>query len=186
MFWCDLETSDLNPRSGHILECGVIATGNDLEIVAEDVWLITVPDMAKMLARMSDFVADMHTRNGLLEDLLSKSTISLLELPDRLLAFAEQHGQVGSPLCGSSVHFDRAWLSEHCPRFIKKMSYRNVDVSTVHELAKAWFTFSHEDPSEKPHRALADLRFSIERLRWYRRHIFNPHSRLREEATVNG
>lgn len=197
LIWIDLETTGLDPNTGKILEVGAIATTTDLDVIAEDSFLVDPIDVLKSFEHAPANVQKMHTDNGLIEALILGQACGTLTpfggIATRLSVFADAHGCTGadgngdpwrSPLCGSNPAFDRNWLRVHAPAFERKLHYRNLDVSTVHALAGYWFgeAFEHKAESVSTHRAIDDIRFSIARLRWYRSHVFSPHSR----AVVQG
>jgi oligoribonuclease len=183
-FWVDLETGGLETHT-KILEVGVVITDFDLNELHHASTLVAFDDAEKQVPQLSQWALDTHSQNGLLAELLDPTTpkIRSVELADWLLKIAREWGcakgpdYMGSPLCGSSVHFDRRILEARALTFTREMSYRNIDVSTIHELCKAWFNTYHDESSTPAHRVIGDLKFSIDRLRWYRARGFNPHDR---------
>jgi oligoribonuclease len=172
MVWVDLEMTGLNQDVSVIVEIATIVTESDLTVVAEGPNLVIhQPD--EVLATMSDFVRDLHTRSGLLTRIRS-STVSLADATSQTVAFLSQHVAKGTaPLCGNSVWKDRAFLERYMPSIIDLLHYRMVDVSTLKELARRWYPGSLAAPKKKElHRALDDIRESIEELRYYRAHLF--------------
>jgi len=172
MVWVDLEMTGLNQDVSVIVEIATIVTESDLTVVAEGPNLVIhQPD--EVLATMSDFVRDLHTRSGLLERIRS-STVSLDDAASQTVAFLSQHVAKGTaPLCGNSVWKDRAFLERYMPSIIDLLHYRMVDVSTLKELARRWYPGSLLPPKKKElHRALDDIRESIEELRYYRANLF--------------
>ena len=124
---------------------------------------------------MSAFVRDLHVKSGLL-DLIHTSTVTVAEAERDTLAFLQQHITKGvSPLCGNSVWKDRAFLEKYMPSMVGFLHYRMIDVSTLKELVKRWYPAPFHAPKKKEdHRALGDIRESIEELRWYRSRVFVP------------
>jgi oligoribonuclease len=172
MVWVDLEMTGLDPQACTIVEIATIVTESDLTVVAEGPCLVIhQPDEA--LASMSDFVRDLHTRSGLLPRIQS-SSVSLEQAAAETLAFLGQHCAKGtSPLCGNSVWKDRAFLERYMPSIVDFLHYRIVDVSTIKELARRWYPAEYQAPKKKEtHRALDDVRESIEELKWYRGKLF--------------
>lgn len=172
MVWVDLEMTGLNPDVSVIVEIATIVTESDLSVVAEGPNLVIhQPD--EVLASMSDFVRELHTRSGLLERIRA-SDVSLADAARETGAFLAKHCSKGTaPLCGNSVWKDRAFLERYMPSVIELLHYRIVDVSTIKELAKRWYPGSLVAPKKKElHRALDDIRESIEELRWYRANLF--------------
>ncbi|NUQ75248.1 MAG: oligoribonuclease [Polyangiaceae bacterium] len=172
MVWVDLEMTGLNPDVSVIVEIATIVTESDLTVVAEGPSLVIhQPD--DVLAAMNDFVRDLHTRSGLL-DRIRTSTVSLAEATSQTVAFLERHVPKGTaPLCGNSVWKDRAFLERYMPPVVDHLHYRIVDVSTLKELARRWYPASLLPLKKKEaHRALDDIRESIEELRFYRDRLF--------------
>jgi oligoribonuclease len=172
--WLDLEMTGLDPNRHVILEIATLVTDDDLEILAEGPNLI-VHQPADVLDAMDDVVRDMHQRSGLL-DMVSSSTVSLEDAGTRTLDFLREHiPEPGSvPLCGNSIGTDRRFLAVWLPELDRFLHYRSVDVSTVKELCRRWFPQALEKAPAKGglHRALDDIRESVEELRYFRRTIF--------------
>lgn len=174
LVWVDLEMTGLEPETCAIVEIATIVTDSQLEIIAEGPsFVVRPPDDA--LARMSPFVRDLHEKSGLLAR-ITASTTTIAEAQAATLAFLEQHTTRGtSPLCGNSVWKDRAFMEREMPEVIAFLHYRMIDVSTIKELVRRWYPASHHAPKKKEvHRALDDIRESIEELKWYRSRVFVP------------
>lgn len=176
LVWVDLEMTGLDPETEVIVEAAVIITDGALDRVIEGPDLvISQPDEA--LGRMVDVVREMHARSGLTEAVRA-SDITVAEAEKSILAFIAEHVPEPrtAPLAGNSVHADRAFLRRYMPRVEEYLHYRNVDVSTIKELAKRWRPDLVDSAPEKEggHRALADIRESIVELRHYRDELFAP------------
>ena len=176
LVWMDLEMTGLDPAKDVIVEIATIVTDDDLEIVAEGPDLVVhQPDEA--LAVMDPVVVEMHTSSGLLEA-IKASTLSLEEAGAATLEFIKAHVPEPRtiPLCGNSIGTDRRFLALQLPEIEEHLHYRSVDVSTIKELARRWYPGALEATPRKAtaHRALDDIRESIEELRWYREHVFKP------------
>jgi oligoribonuclease len=169
--WLDLEMTGLDPRTCAIVEIGVIITGPDMVPIAEIEHAVWQPD--EVLARMEPFVRDMHTKNGLLERVRA-SRVSLREAERNVLELVSKHCAFREGvLAGNSIHVDRRFLIEHMPLLEGYLHYRQLDVSSLKVLTRAWFPESREFKKEsKSHTALADLRDSLEELRFYRTSFF--------------
>ena len=159
-----------------IVEIATIVTDDELEIVAEGPDLVVhQPDEA--LAGMDPFVRDMHTKSGLL-DAIRASTTTLEQAGAETLAFIQAHvpGPDRVPLCGNSIGTDRRFLAAYLPEIEGALHYRSIDVSSVKELVRRWYPKVRQDRPQKQgqHRALDDIRDSIEELRYYRERIFVP------------
>lgn len=172
MVWVDLEMTGLDPSSSTIVEIATIITESDLSIVAEGPDLV-IHQSEDVLAQMNDFVRDMHTRSGLLERIRA-SAITMEDAAAQTLAFVSQHCALNTaPLCGNSVWKDRAFLERYMPELIRFLHYRIVDVSSIKELARRWYPADMQAPKKKEnHRALVDVRESIEELLFYRKTLF--------------
>ena len=176
LVWMDLEMTGLDPAKDVIVEIATIVTDDQLEIVAEGPDLVVhQPDDA--LAGMEQVVVDMHTSSGLLEA-IKASAITLEEAGAATLEFIKAHVPEPRtiPLCGNSIGTDRRFLAVYLPDIEDHLHYRSVDVSTIKELTRRWYPGALEATPRKAtaHRALDDIRESIQELRWYREHVFKP------------
>ena len=164
----------LDPASHLIVEIATIVTDDELLIVAEGPDLVvSVPE--SHLSAMDEVVTRMHTRSGLL-DAVRSSEVSLEDAGRLTLEFLRQHMEAGKiPLCGNSIGTDRRFLAAHLPEVEDFFHYRSVDVSTIKELARRWYpsVVSGAPTKKGGHRALDDIRESIEELRYYRSHMFS-------------
>jgi oligoribonuclease len=166
-----------------LVEIAVLVTDFDLTVLGEGVDLvIRPPDDA--LSTMPDRVREMHTESGLLDVLAEGTTIE--DATEQALAYVRAHvaDPKRAPLAGNSVHVDRAFLARDMPAFEGALHYRNVDVSTIKELARRWYPRAYFASPEKTgnHRALGDIQDSIRELRYYRRAVFVPEPGLDTEA----
>jgi oligoribonuclease len=172
----DLEMTGLDPARHTIVEIATVITDDQLEIVAEGPDLVTSAS-EEQLAGMDDVVRAMHQRSGLLEA-IQASTITLQEAGAATLAFLREYipepGTV--PLCGNSIGTDRRFLAALLPDVDAYLHYRSVDVSTVKELVRRWYPDLYVNGPKKlgSHRALGDVRESIDELRYYRTTVFRP------------
>jgi oligoribonuclease len=176
LVWLDLEMTGLDPARHVIVEIATIVTDDELEIVAEGPDLV-VHQPPEALAGMEKVVREMHRRSGLLPQ-IEASTVSLEEAGAETLAFIRRHVPEPHtvPLCGNSIGTDRRFLAVHLPAIEEWLHYRSIDVSTIKELARRWYPEALAEVPEKAgnHRALDDIRESIEELRYFRRTIFRP------------
>ena len=170
LVWMDLEMTGLDPARHVIVEIATLITDDDLEIIAEGPDLV-VHATDDELAHMDDFVRNMHTKSGLLPQ-ITASTISLADAGAATLEFLQQHIPEARsvPLCGNSIGTDRRFLSAYLPEIEEHLHYRSVDVSTIKELGRRWYpgVLSAAPRKSGGHRALDDIRESIEELRFYR------------------
>ncbi len=170
----DLEMTGLDHTKDVIVEIATIVTDDELNITAEGPDLVIhQPEAA--LAQMVDVVRDMHTRSGLL-DAIRASTVTLEEAGAATLAFIKENvpNPEATPLCGNSIGMDRRFLTAYLPEIENCLHYRSVDVSTIKELARRWYPESLVAAPRKAtsHRALDDIRESVEELRYWRSTVF--------------
>ena len=168
--WMDLEMTGLDPASDVIVEIATLITDDNLDLVAEGPDLV-VSASPESLASMQDVVVEMHTKSGLLDEIRA-STLSLEAAGEMTLAFLKEHIDKPRtvPLCGNSIGVDRRFLAAQLPEVENFLHYRSIDVSTIKELARRWntATFRQAPKKAKGHRALDDIRESLDELRHYR------------------
>ena len=170
LVWLDMEMTGLNPDSDRILEVAVVITDSRLETVATaPVLVVHQPD--ETLAGMDDWNKSTHGRTGLI-DKVKASVLTEAGAEDLLLAFVSEHvPSKTSPLCGNSICQDRRFLARYMPRLEAYLHYRNLDVSTLKELARRWRPDVLAGlAKEGRHEALADVYESIDELLYYRAH----------------
>jgi len=158
-----------------LVEVAVLVTDSDLQVVGEGLDVVIAPP-AEALEQMRDVVREMHTTSGLLEELAAGTTLEdaqrqVLEHVRELVPEARK-----APLAGNSVGTDRGFLARDMPDLVDHLHYRIIDVSSVKELARRWYPRAYFASPEKNggHRALADIRESIQELRYYREAVFVP------------
>jgi len=173
--WMDLEMTGLDPERERIIEMATVVTDGDLNIVAEGPELVIHQDDT-VLEAMDDWNTSHHGASGLTERVRA-STVSDADAEQQTLDFIKEHCRERlAPLAGNSIHQDRRFLVKYMPLLEAYLHYRNVDVSTVKELARRWYPKQHAaaPTKQEAHRALDDIRESIEELRYYRTSIFVP------------
>lgn len=172
--WMDLEMTGLDPDRHVIVEIATLITDDDLQLVAEGPDLV-VHQPPEAMATMDDFVRDMHTSSGLLEQ-IEASTISLEDARQQTMAFLVEHIPEARtvPLCGNSIGTDRRFLAKQLPDIEEYLHYRSIDVSTIKELTRRWYpgVLSKAPKKAAGHRALDDIRESIDELAYYRSAVF--------------
>jgi len=174
LIWIDLEMTGLDPLADRIIEIATIVTDKDLEVLAEGpVMAIYQPD--NVLARMDDWNEKHHGASGLTARVRA-SPFTAGDAERRTLAFLSTLVVAGaSPMCGNSVCQDRRFLAREMPELERFFHYRNLDVSTLKELARRWAPQIAEGFNKtSAHLALADIRESIGELRHYRAHFLHP------------
>ncbi|MHA6511273.1 oligoribonuclease [Tessaracoccus sp. Z1128] len=173
LVWVDCEMTGLDLVHDALIEVAVLVTDGDLNVLGDGVDILIRPTEAD-LAQMGDFVRAMHTKSGLLDVL--PTGVTMAEATERVMDYVRTHVPVGrkAPLAGNTIGTDRAFLARDMPELEQWVHYRNVDVSTIKELAKRWFPRVHYQAPAKGgnHRALADIQESIEELRYYREAVF--------------
>ncbi len=174
LIWIDLEMTGLNPEKDRIIEMATVVTDSNLHILAEGpVFAIQQPDA--LLAGMDEWNTEHHHRSGLVAR-VKESCISEQQAEASTLAFLQEYVPEGkSPMCGNSVWQDRRFLTRYMPMLEKYFHYRLIDVSTLKELALRWTPKIYSGfQKESQHLALADIRDSIEELRYYREKLLVP------------
>ena len=172
LVWIDLEMTGLDPDSDRILEIATIVTDAQLNVLAEGPVLAVHQDEA-VLDQMDDWNQNQHGGSGLLERVRA-SSVDEAEAQRQTLEFLERYVPGGSsPMCGNSICQDRRFLARWMPRLEQYFHYRNLDVSTLKELARRWRPAVLEGVSKGgAHLALDDIRDSIRELAHYREHLF--------------
>ena len=173
--WMDMEMSGLEPETERILEVAVLVTDGDLNVLAEGPNLV-VHQSDAVLEAMDEWNTTHHGQSGLTQR-VRESTIDEAQASAALLAFLEEHTKKkNAPLAGNSIHQDRRFVARYLPEVEAWLHYRNVDVSTVKELAHRWYPKQYSGrPSKKgSHRAMDDVLESIEELKYYRKALFLP------------
>ena len=175
LVWIDCEMTGLDLTADALVEVAVLVTDYDLQVLGHGVDVLIRPPAAS-LEQMNDYVREMHSSSGLLDQLADGVTLE--EAEQQVLAYIGEHCPEGSrpPLAGNSVGTDRAFLSRDMPLLDAFLHYRIVDVSSIKELARRWYPRAYYNAPAKhgSHRALADIQESIEELRYYRAAVFVP------------
>ncbi len=170
LVWLDMEMTGLDPATCRPIELATIITDADLEIVAEGPNLV-IHQSDELLLAMDGWNTEHHGQSGLTAAVRA-STLSEADAMAQTLAFLREHLDPRvSPLCGNSIGQDRRFLRRYMAELDEFFHYRSVDISTIKELVRRWYGVS--SPEKKTaHRALDDIRESIDELRWYRKVVF--------------
>ena len=176
LVWLDLEMTGLDVERDTIVEIACIVTDSQLNTLDDGIDIVVHQD-ADALARMDDFVRRMHTKSGLLP-LIGASDVTVAEAERRTLEYVRKHVSTArtAPLCGNSIGTDRRFLDRYMNELENFLHYRSIDVSSLKELCRRWYpdVYSKRPGKAEQHRALDDIRESIEELRFYRDELFRP------------
>ncbi|MGB3917745.1 oligoribonuclease [Thiothrix litoralis] len=171
LIWIDLEMTGLDTFNDVIIEIATVVTDKDLNVLAEGP-VIAIHQPEATLAKMDDWNQKQHGGSGLIKR-VQASTLSEADAEQATLAFLKQYVPVGaSPMCGNSICQDRRFLARQMPELERFFHYRNLDVSTLKELANRWKPgLAAGFKKESQHLALADVHDSIDELKYYREHF---------------
>ena len=173
LIWIDCEMTGLDLVNDALVEIAVLVTDSDLNIIGEgiDVVIATTPEK---LAAMNEFVTQMHTASGLITEI--PHGIAVSDAESKILEYLQSAGcESGkSPLAGNSVYVDRNFIARDMPLLNQYLHYRTIDVSSIKELARRWYSKTYFSAPAKTgnHRALGDIRDSIAELAYYRQSLF--------------
>lgn len=189
LIWVDCEMTGLNLTADALIEVAALVTDAELNVLGDGITVVIKPT-PEALDQMDDFVRDMHTKSGLLP--LLDAGLTMAEAEQQVLEYIRQYvpEAAKAPLAGNTIGTDRAFLARDMPTLEAHVHYRNVDVSTIKELAHRWYPRAYYNTPDKNgnHRALADIQESIEELRYYRDAIFvaqpGPSSRELKEIAA--
>jgi len=174
--WIDCEMTGLDLAKDALVEVAVLVTDGELNVLGDGLDLI-ISAPQECLDDMDDFVRDMHTSSGLLDEIRA-STLSMADAEQQILAYVRQWVTEPNkaPLAGNTIGTDRTFLARDMPQLEGYLHYRNIDVSTIKELTRRWYpkTFYQAPAKLGHHRALADIEESIEELMYYRETVFVP------------
>eukprot|EP00794_Sanderia_malayensis_P015988 gene15988-17598_t len=173
LIWVDLEMTGLDVEVDQIIEIACIVTGENLEIIEVGPDLI-IKQCEEVMNNMGEWCTEQHGKSGLTKAVL-ESEISLKDAERVMLDFVKQHTKQGQcPLAGNSIYTDKKFLEKYMPCFANHSHYRIVDVSSVKELCKRWYPEEYENSPKKKgnHRALDDIKESINELIYYKNSIF--------------
>jgi oligoribonuclease len=173
--WIDCEMTGLDPVADALIEVAVLVTDSELNVLGDGVDVVIRPSDAA-LAGMGDFVRAMHTESKLLDELPHGMTMEAAqaEVMAYIRSWVKEPNK--AQLGGNSVGTDRIFLARDMPEVVEYLHYRVIDVSTIKELARRWYprAYFQSPPKTGNHRALGDIRDSIDELRYYRETVFVP------------
>ena len=172
LIWIDLEMTGLDTVNDEIIEIATIVTDKELNIIAEGP-MIAIHQPQSRLDQMDEWNQNQHGKSGLIKRVLA-SQYTLAQAEAETIAFLEKYISAGkSPMCGNSICQDRRFMARQMPLLEEYFHYRNLDVSTLKELVKRWYSGKgFEFDKESEHLALADIRDSINELKHYRAKLF--------------
>jgi len=172
LIWIDLEMTGLNPKTDHIIEIATVVTDSDLKVIAEGPVLAIKTDQA-IMDNMNEWCVTHHGKSGLTQRVL-ESEVTLQQAEQQTIEFLKDYISAGkSPMCGNSICQDRKFMAEQMTTLEDYFHYRNLDVSSLKELAKRWAPKVYQSHQKKgAHLALADILESIDELQHYRKHLF--------------
>jgi len=175
LVWIDCEMTGLDTSKDALIEVACLVTDAELNVLGEGVSVVIRPSV-EAVDGMGDFVRQMHTTSGLINDL--ESGVTMEEAQDAVLAYVREHVPVAgkAPLAGNTVGMDRLFLERDMPQLVAHLHYRVVDVSSLKELVRRWYprVFYQAPTKTGGHRALGDIQDSIRELRYYRETVLVP------------
>jgi oligoribonuclease len=175
LVWIDCEMTGLDLELDELVEVAVVVTDYDLKPLDDGFTIVIKPDQSA-LDHMGDFVTNMHTESGLIDEIPNGVTLAEAEYEvlEYILKFVPDAQT--APLAGNTIGTDRAFLAKYMPRVDSHLHYRSVDVSSIKELARRWFprVYFQAPAKNGGHRAHADILESIRELDYYRKIVFVP------------
>jgi oligoribonuclease len=175
LVWIDCEMTGLDIRRDALIEIACLVTDAELNTLDAGIDVIIKPP-AEALDQMSDVVREMHTKSGLLADLGAGVTVA--EAQETVLGYVKRFVAEPRrvPLCGNSIATDRWFIARDMPELDTYLHYRMIDVSSIKELSRRWYprVYFASPAKHGGHRALADIRDSVQELRYYRETVFVP------------
>ncbi|NDD25706.1 MAG: oligoribonuclease [Actinobacteria bacterium] len=173
LVWIDCEMTGLSPDKDCLVEIAVVITDIELNVIDKGLDLVIKP-RPESLAGMDEYVRNMHTTSGLINEL--DNGLELADAEAQVLEYIKKYIPTPklAPLAGNTIGTDRMFIAKYMPALDNHLHYRNIDVSTIKELSKRWFPKAYFQAPKKVggHRALADILESIDELRHYRKSVF--------------
>ena len=172
LIWIDLEMTGLDPDKEKIIEIATLVTDSDLNILAEGPNLI-ISQAKEILDSMDEWNQNQHGKSGLIEEVIESNITEQAAEIETLDFISKYVGEKISPMCGNTVSHDRRFLSKYMPRLEAYFNYRHIDVSSFKEVAVRWMNEDQVYEKKGSHRALGDIKESVEELKFYKK-IFMP------------
>ncbi|MGH6654664.1 MAG: oligoribonuclease [Actinocrinis sp.] len=175
LVWIDCEMTGLDLSRDALIEVAALVTDSELNVLGDGVDVVIKPP-AEAVEQMLPIVREMHTTSGLLDEL--EGGVGMAEAQQRVFDYIREHAPEPrkAPLAGNTVGTDRGFLARDMPDLEGHLHYRIVDVSSIKELVRRWYprVYFQAPPKTGNHRALGDIKDSIEELRYYRATVFVP------------
>ena len=168
LIWIDLEMTGLDPDKEKIIEIATLVTDSDLNILAEGPNLI-ISQAKEILDSMDEWNQNQHGKSGLIEEVIESNITEQAAEIETLDFISKYVGEKISPMCGNTVSHDRRFLSKYMPRLEAYFNYRHIDVSSFKEVAVRWMNEAQVYEKKGSHRALGDIKESVEELRFYKK-----------------
>ena len=172
LIWIDLEMTGLDPDKEKIIEIATLITDSDLNVISEGPNLI-ISQPKKVLDEMDDWNQNQHGSTGLIDEVMKSDITEQVAEIETLEFISKYVGEKASPMCGNTVSHDRRFLSKYMPRLEAYFNYRHIDVSSFKEVAVRWMNEAQTYEKKSSHRALGDIKESVEELRFYKK-LFMP------------
>ena len=172
LIWIDLEMTGLDPDKERIIEIATLVTDSDLNILAEGPNFI-ISQAKEILDSMDEWNQNQHGKSGLIEEVIESNITEQAAEIETLDFISKYVGEKISPMCGNTVSHDRRFLSKYMPRLEAYFNYRHIDVSSFKEVAVRWMNEAQVYEKKGSHRALGDIKESVEELKFYKK-IFMP------------
>ena len=171
LIWIDLEMTGLDPEKEKIIEIATLVTDSDLNVLAEGPNLI-ISQSKDILDAMDEWNQNQHGSSGLIEEVIKSNITEQIAEIETLDFISKYVGENVSPMCGNTVSHDRRFLSKYMPELESYFHYRHIDVSSVKELIVRWMNQAQSYQKNSNHRALDDIKDSINELKHYKKLLF--------------
>ena len=172
LIWIDLEMTGLDPDKEKIIEIATLITDSNLNVISEGPNLI-ISQPKEVLDEMDDWNQNQHGSTGLIDEVMKSDVTEQVAEIETLEFVSKYVGEKASPMCVNTVSHDRRFLSKYMPRLEAYFNYRHIDVSSFKEVAVRWMNEAQTYEKKGSHRALGDIKESVEELRFYKK-LFMP------------